>query len=434
MSASSFQWSTLFGDVLHIKDNDGKKIDVTTDTHLANKIVLVYFSAHWCPPCKGFTPALSRFYSLLQSKTQTPFEIVFASSDKSDSAFEEYYSEMPFAALPFENRSAKQTLSAKFGVSGIPMLVVLDTDGTVISKKGRENVSSDPEGSDFPWRPLSLQETLGSSFLSHSELSTVGQSLFAGKFLGIYFSAHWCPPCRQFTPKLVSFYNKRKELGHQDFEIIFASSDQNQHEFDEYFKEMPWLAIPFGDKRIKNLSSHFEVDGIPFFVILDPAGKVVTTSARNSIMSDPLGEKFPFYPEPVENLSNGVESYGFDINAKPALLVLMENGDDSDQAEVKNVLLPFATRLAKEKKDSAEGPEVLFFYAFEPSGMASQVRNLCKLPSVEKSGTDPVLILLNIPENGAFYQSDATEITAETVGTFLEFFKAGSLERKQLGR
>ena len=26
--------------------------------------------------------------------------------------------------------------------------------------------------------------------------------------VGIYFSAHWCPPCRGFTPKLVESYEK----------------------------------------------------------------------------------------------------------------------------------------------------------------------------------------------------------------------------------
>ena len=33
----------------------------------------------------------------------------------------------------------------------------------------------------------------------------------AGKTaVGIYFSAHWCPPCRGFTPKLAETYKKMK--------------------------------------------------------------------------------------------------------------------------------------------------------------------------------------------------------------------------------
>jgi nucleoredoxin len=392
----------------------------------------VYFSAHWCPPCKGFTPSLSEFYQKLQSKGQIAFEIVFASSDKDENAFNGYYDEMPFAALPYEKRDLKGKLSSAYGVSGIPTLVVLDTDGTVLTKKGRNEVSSDPEGIRFPWRPLSLTEELGSEFLGKDGCK-VGKSSFDGKFLGIYFSAHWCPPCRGFTPKLVDYYNKRKEKGHDDFEIVFASSDRDKDQFDEYFGEMPWLAIPFQDARIAALSDRFDVQGIPSFVILDPDRNVVNTSARSAVTSDPDGENFPYYPEPVESLSNGVESYGFDINSKPALVVLMENGDDSDQGDVKEALIPFGVRYAKEKKDTPQGPDILFFYAFEPSDIASRVRQLCKLPTVEKSGDDPVMIMLNIPDNGGYYVSKATEVTSTTIENFVDEFKAGSLERIQLG-
>jgi nucleoredoxin len=28
--------------------------------------------------------------------------------------------------------------------------------------------------------------------------------------VGLYFSAHWCPPCRGFTPNLVAKYNELK--------------------------------------------------------------------------------------------------------------------------------------------------------------------------------------------------------------------------------
>ena len=40
---------------------DGTKVQA--DDALAGKnIICIYFSAHWCPPCRGFTPVLKRFY------------------------------------------------------------------------------------------------------------------------------------------------------------------------------------------------------------------------------------------------------------------------------------------------------------------------------------------------------------------------------------
>lgn len=74
-----------------------------------------------------------------------------------------------------------------------------------------------------------------------------------GKNILLYFSAHWCPPCRAFTPKLKEAYETIKAKN-GPLEVIFMSSDQDQASFDEYFATMPWLALPFGDERKTSLS------------------------------------------------------------------------------------------------------------------------------------------------------------------------------------
>lgn len=71
-----------------------------------------------------------------------------------------------------------------------------------------------------------------------------------GKFLGLYFSAHWCPPCRSFTPKLVAFYKELKSK-RSDFDIIFISSDRDEASFNDYFKDMPWLALKYDQRDAK---------------------------------------------------------------------------------------------------------------------------------------------------------------------------------------
>lgn len=70
-----------------------------------------------------------------------------------------------------------------------------------------------------------------------------------GKTVGLYFSAHWCPPCRGFTPKLAEFY--KKHHAEKKFEIVFVSSDRTEGDFGEYYKDMPWLALPFSDRSRK---------------------------------------------------------------------------------------------------------------------------------------------------------------------------------------
>ena len=93
----------------------GKSGEVDTATALADKYVGLYFSAHWCPPCRGFTPELAKTYTKLTGEGK-PFEIVFLSSDKADASFNEYYDTMPWLALPYSDRDRKNALSAKYKV------------------------------------------------------------------------------------------------------------------------------------------------------------------------------------------------------------------------------------------------------------------------------------------------------------------------------
>ena len=68
------------------------------------------------------------------------------------------------------------------------------------------------------------------------------ETLTQNELVGLYFSAHWCGPCKVFTPKLANFYKDCNEAS-KTFEVVFVSSDRNQEEFDGYFGEMPWLTL-----------------------------------------------------------------------------------------------------------------------------------------------------------------------------------------------
>merc|ERR1712070_1273990 len=136
------------GEILGGSKLIGKHGPVDTST-LDGKVFGLYFSAHWCPPCRGFTPKLAEWYT--KSLKNKGLEIVFISSDKNEEAFKDYYKEQPWLALDYSNRKEKEQLSNLFGVRGIPSFVIIDKDGSVITKDGRAAVSSDPEGAEFPW-------------------------------------------------------------------------------------------------------------------------------------------------------------------------------------------------------------------------------------------------------------------------------------------
>jgi len=116
--------------------------------------------------------------------------------------------------------------------------------------------------------------------------------------VGLYFSAHWCGPCRGFTPKLAELY-KACEADGKKFKVIFLSSDSNQAAFDEYFKEMPWYALEYKNRALKeNLSNIFDVSGIPTLVLLKADGTEITKSGRNIVSVG--AEFFPWGPEEMD--------------------------------------------------------------------------------------------------------------------------------------
>lgn len=71
---------------------------------LQGKIVGIYFSAGWCPPCQQFTPLLCTLYDELIAR-KSNFEVVFLSFDKNETDMETYFRQnhRNWYALPFDD-------------------------------------------------------------------------------------------------------------------------------------------------------------------------------------------------------------------------------------------------------------------------------------------------------------------------------------------
>ncbi|KAK3248794.1 hypothetical protein CYMTET_41752 [Cymbomonas tetramitiformis] len=405
----------IIGSQLLQKDS---KVEVES---LKGKVVGLYFSAHWCPPCRGFTPKLAEQYKALQAAGK-PFEIVFISSDKSQDQFNEYYAEMPWLALPYEDRDRKAKLSKKFKVSGIPSLVILDDEGKVITTDGRGAVTDSEFIANFPWSPPTLEDVLGDRFVDQDGKDVTLSSLTsAGKNIGLYFSAHWCPPCKGFTPKLAETYKKLQADG-KPFEVIFVSSDRDEEGFKEYFGEMPWLALPFSERKQKErLSQYFDVSGIPSFVMLSPELKVIDKNARGAVAADPEGKDFPWYPKPVTEI-DACES----INDTPTVCLMLEGCDESTQTSMEDLLL----KVSKEVRASLkEDEEMNFCLATKADGLGGRVRQLTKM---EAPGGKAELIVLDVGNEGSYYVHKGA-VDESTLKIVIEDFRAENLDMAHLG-
>jgi nucleoredoxin len=106
-----------------------------------------------------------------------------------------------------------------------------------------------------------------------------GSELEKKKFVALYYSAHWCAPCRKFTPQLIEYYN-RVVAAHPEFEIIFVSSDRSRFGWETYIGEMkmPWLAVDYD--QLVELAGVRKLGGssIPSLLVLDAASRIVASS------------------------------------------------------------------------------------------------------------------------------------------------------------
>ncbi|CAF2960869.1 unnamed protein product [Rotaria sp. Silwood2] len=384
-------FSELLGEQLLQHNESGTESNEISTTQLNGKTVALYFSAHWCPPCRNFTPKLAEIFKEIKNELKDKFDIVFVSCDEDQASFDEYFKEMPWKALPFSDQDRSKTLGEKFNVEGIPALVVLSSTCETITSDGVEEIrasskkaleqwsqgkrlfwSREAREGEFAWEGTSCTlcymtpligprhgcthrecnvnvcqtclpnnkhehplaeylipkktyslETLFKSvpYLlnpnNEEKLETKTMWENDVKSVGFYFSAHWCPPCRAFTPKLAELY-KEAQATSSSFRIVFVSCDRDEESFNSYRAEMPWPAVPLNAKSI--LEGYFRFSGecffnfliftmiiilfykgIPSLFIVSSDGKILSRRGRDNISSKGIealktwarGEKLP---------------------------------------------------------------------------------------------------------------------------------------------
>ena len=110
----------------------------------------------------------------------------------------------------------------------------------------------------------------------------------------LYFSAEWCPPCKQFTPLLKQFYEKAK-AGGEKIDIVFVSNDKSEAEMRSYFQNHhgDYLAVKYGEDAHRELPRELNIQGIPTVTVIDTNGKEVTNAkdVRQAVFDGATGSK-----------------------------------------------------------------------------------------------------------------------------------------------
>lgn len=269
----------------------------------AQKHILFYFGAQWCAPCKRFAPRLSQLYKDLRGRGRLDFEVVFVSVDSNAGEFSEYSKEFPFPAIPYSKKKERDRLLRKFRVQTLPTLVVVDAaDGTVVNKNAVQDAREEHAVEKFPWKSRTLLDIIDDLVVTAKDGSKItSDRLKTLSCFSIYFAAQWSPPCRAFTPQLMSIYHQLKECDDErrNTEIIFVSCDKTLEAYEEFCYDMPWASASFQHPMIKELTKLLEMETAPSLVTCKPDGTVLNKNARFDAADDLSGERYPWSPDPL---------------------------------------------------------------------------------------------------------------------------------------
>lgn len=378
----------------------------------------MYFGAHWSEPCGKFLPKLHVFHEL-NSKVKEDFELIFCSVDRSEDDYKAYTEGMPWWCLPYAI-STLPKLVATLQAHGMPHLVVIDKDGTIVTKEGVNALTQDPTGKRFPWRPNRIVDMISDDFYNVSVGSLLRTVDLDEKYLLLYFASHSDALSQEFTPWLVKAYNILKKK-RQDFELLFVSGDASEASYDTFLRETSLCAIPFEYSEAREgLEMRLEITSYPTLVMLGPKPvdeddnfgdrPVINSEVRAVIENGDYLSDFPYYPKPWGDLCKTTD----DINTHKCLVVFHEGGDEEEQMDVE-----YAVRDAAEEYRSDE--LVKFYWACDANApLSANIRKACNLGPI---GDSPSMVLLDIPNDGIYYLSDEQDITVETINEFLSNFK-----------
>ncbi|CAL2031185.1 unnamed protein product [Caenorhabditis brenneri] len=138
-----------------LKNREGTELNAVE--HLKGKVIGLYFSASWCPPCRLFTPKLKEFFEEIK-KSHPEFEVIFVSRDRNSSDlvgyFEDHQGEWTY--IPFGSDKILE-LMQKYEVKTIPAMRIVNDKGEVIVQDARteiQNKGDKPEALWAEWMAL----------------------------------------------------------------------------------------------------------------------------------------------------------------------------------------------------------------------------------------------------------------------------------------
>lgn len=174
---------------------------------------------------------------------------------------------------------------------------------------------------------------------------------------------------------------------------------------------MTFCALPYHDRSaMVGLCKLYDVRALPTLLMLGPTQEdgnrpLINKDVTNIIQHSDYISDFPYHPKPYGDLATTTH----DINTTKCLIVFHETGDDEEQEDVVE-----AVKMAAENYKGND--TVKFYWALQPTGLPSNVRSAMGL---HKMKDEPMMVLLDIPDNGTYYLSEETDISIDSILKFV---------------
>jgi nucleoredoxin len=149
------------------------------------------------------------------------------------------------------------------------------------------NEASSLAAHDAPYQPANAMELALADklvVLDAGASQAFATARLAGvKFYALYFSAGWCPPCREFTPKLMTAYAELRAL-YPEFETVMVNFDRSPAAMAAYMRDdqMKWPAIRWDKVRSVKEFAPYAGTSLPRLVVMDENGQVLSDSLRGA--------------------------------------------------------------------------------------------------------------------------------------------------------